>query len=327
MILLEPIKFKPIYKERIWGSDRLSSQYGKNFPNDICIGESWEISDVDGDLSLVEQGCLEGRNIRDIIKEYKGKLVGGKVYKKFKDSFPLLIKLIDTMDNLSIQVHPDDDIAKHRHNLFGKTEMWYVMDSKEHSKIIIGFNRDVDKKTYINSLDNKNLVDILNFESVDKGDVFYVPAGRIHAIGKDIVLAEIQQKSDITYRVYDWDRVDSNGISRQLHIKEALDVIDYNSYDKYKTQYSKNTTNKEVDLVDSKYFNTKIININKDKIKMNYVNIDSFVIYICVEGNLDIEINDRSYQMFKGETLLLPAAINEVALRSEYSKLLQVYLD
>ena len=224
--MLYPLKFRPIFKEKIWGGSKLRNQLFKNTSSDKT-GESWEISGVEGNISVVDNGFLQGKSLNDIISEYKESLLGKKIYNKFGTEFPLLIKFIDADDDLSIQVHPDDNTAKKRHKSFGKTEMWYVIDADKNAELITGVCKNTNKGEYSELLLNKQLKTILNFEKVKKGDVFFIPAGRIHAICKGILLAEIQQTSDITYRIYDWDRKDDTGNERELHTESAIDVIDF----------------------------------------------------------------------------------------------------
>ncbi|MBN4082894.1 class I mannose-6-phosphate isomerase, partial [bacterium AH-315-A23] len=235
-----PIKFEPILKDKIWGGEKLKTLFNKKSTRKD-IGESWEVSDVNGNVSVVTNGDLKGKTLQEILRLYKDQLVGENVYKNFGDNFPLLIKFIDAKEALSIQVHPNDDLAKERHNSFGKTEMWYVMQAEDEGDLIVGFNKDSSKEEYVEHLENKKLLEILNQEKVKKGDVYFIPTGRIHAIGAGVLLAEIQQTSDITYRVYDWDRLDDEGNSRELHTELALDAIDYSSEKKYTTDYKTET--------------------------------------------------------------------------------------
>ncbi|MDF1549873.1 MAG: class I mannose-6-phosphate isomerase, partial [Bacteroidales bacterium] len=254
---LYPLKFAPVLKEKIWGGQKLSELLGKKARNDTKIGESWEISCVAGDISKVSNGFLEGNSLQELIEVYMSDLIGEQVYLKFGEEFPLLIKFIDAQDVLSIQVHPDDEVAKERHNAYGKTEMWYVLQADEDAELISGFKNDTDKQTYLTALQSGNLSELLNAEKVKEGDVFFIPAGRVHAIGRGIMLAEIQQTSDITYRIYDWGRVDDDGKPRELHTELAKDVIDFKACDSYRTDY-KLVKNETKNLVSCKYFVTNI---------------------------------------------------------------------
>ena len=236
--MLKPLKFRTIFKDKIWGGNKIKTILNKDFSPLPNCGETWEISGVEGNVSVVAEGEYAGKSLVELIDKYTDKLIGKKLYKKFHDQFPLLIKFIDANDDLSIQVHPDDKLARKRHNSFGKTEMWYVIQADPGAKLNAGFNRKVDKETYLHHLQNNTLEEILNFEEVRAGDVFFLPAGRVHYIGKGICLAEIQQTSDITYRIYDFDRRDDKGNLRELHTDLALDAIDFNFYENYKTRYT-----------------------------------------------------------------------------------------
>lgn len=321
---LYPLKFQPVYKYRIWGGNKLKTILNKNYDAD-CIGESWEISDVKGEETPILNGEFSGELLSTLIPKYKGKFVGKAVYETFGDEFPLLIKYIDAKTPLSIQVHPSNEIAKQRHNSFGKNEMWYVMQADKNSELIVGFDKDLNEETYKEHLKNNTILNVMHHEIVAKGDTFYIPTGRVHAIGAGVLLAEIQQTSDITYRIYDYDRVDSKtGEKRALHNELAMDVIDYKVHDTYKSEYQVelNQSNK---LVTSPYFTTNIIHIKGQLVK-DYTSLDSFVIYMCVEGNTQIKYHDDIYELNFGQTMLLPAAINQVEILAEDAKLLEVYL-
>ena len=319
-----PLKFDPILKEKIWGGEKLKTILNKEFIEDNS-GESWEVSDVKGDETKVSEGDLKGKTLKELIKTYKGDFVGNCVYDIFGDDFPLLIKFIDAKTPLSIQVHPSDSLAKERHNSFGKNEMWYVMQAEKDAELIVGFNQKVEKESYIDHLKNSTLTEILNIEKVTEGDTYYIPTGRVHAIGAGVLLAEIQQTSDITYRIYDYDRVDKKtGEKRELHTALAVDAIDFEFYDNYKTTYN-NQTNISNELVHSSYFKTNIINISGE-IEKDYTNLDSFVIYMCVDGYLEIEYKNKIFTLDKGETILLPATINQLKLKSSNATILEVFL-
>ncbi len=320
-----PIKFKPILKEKIWGGKKLSKILHKKSDKNN-IGESWEISDVGEDISVVSNGVLQGKTLQELIATYKSELVGEKVYQQFGDKFPLLIKYIDAKEPLSIQLHPNDELAKQRHNSFGKTEMWYVMQADDKANLIVGFKKEVSKREYIKHLKNKTLTDILNFETVGKGDVYFIPTGRVHAIGAGVILAEIQQTSDITYRIYDWDRQDELGNYRDLHTENALDAIDFNTKNSYKTDYIKES-NKILNIIDCQYFTTNILSIDK-KIKIDNSNKDSFIIYMCVEGEgVKLKSDKFEENLSYGETILVPASLKYFEiLPINNSKLLEIYI-
>jgi len=222
MSALYPLKFKTIFKDKIWGGQKIKTYLHKDFSPLPNCGETWEISGVKSDVSVVNGGALDGETLADLLEQFKGELVGEKVYAHFGNIFPLLVKFIDANDDLSIQVHPNDELAKKRHNSFGKTEMWYVIESDPGSTLISGFNKEMTQQEYLDKLNSGHIMDILNRENANAGDVFFLPAGRVHTIGKGLLVAEIQQTSDITYRIYDFDRVDANGHKRELHTQEAL---------------------------------------------------------------------------------------------------------
>lgn len=307
-----PLKFNTIFKDKIWGGNKIRTVLGKDFSPLPNCGETWEISGVKGNISTVAEGRLKGKDLVSLIDTYKQELVGKKVYEKFGNEFPLLVKFIDANDDLSIQVHPNDELAKKRHNSFGKTEMWYIFEADKGAKLNTGFNRKIDKETYLHHLESKSLNEILNFEEVAIDDVFFLPAGRVHYIGKGICLAEIQQTSDITYRIYDFDRKDDKGNLRELHTEQAVDAIDYNFYPDYKTKYEK-ALNKPVNVVTCQYFNTNRLHFNVPQPR-NYESIDSFVIYVCVEGDFNIVYGNDNVSVKKGDSILLPASIKKVTL-------------
>ncbi|MFI1772293.1 type I phosphomannose isomerase catalytic subunit [Thalassobellus citreus] len=319
---LYPIKFTPILKDKIWGGQKLKTLLNKNsdLPN---IGESWEISDVEGDTSVVSNGSLKGQSLKQLLKTYGADLIGLQNYRIFKDKFPLLIKFIDAKEDLSIQLHPNDELAAKRHNSFGKTEMWYTLQADEDANLIVGFNQDMTPELYLKHLEDKTLTQILNFDTVKTGDTYFIEVGRVHAIGAGVMVAEIQQTSDITYRVYDWDRVDDNGNERELHNDLAIDAFDFNMPDNFRVAYDK-TENQSNEMVSCPYFTTNYLKIDRSLQKEN--NHDSFIIYMCVEGDAEISANGFKETIKKGETILLPAAIENYNLNSENATLLEVYV-
>lgn len=317
---LYPIVFDPILKERIWGGTKLKTIFNKNISSDTT-GESWELSTVKGDISLVANGECKGKSLDDLISEFPEEILGAKIHKQFGTEFPLLFKFIDAKEDLSIQVHPNDELAKKRHNSFGKTEMWYIMQADEGAKIIVGFKENSSKEAYVENLENKTLLSILKEVEVKKGDVFFLETGTIHAIGAGIVIAEIQQTSDITYRVYDWDRVDAAGKSRELHIDLALDAINYTAIETEK-QYSKEE-NKSNLVVECPYFITNYLPLNGE-FSVEKTN-DSFTVYMCIEGNFEVESNGTKWPYKKGDTILIPAALRDFKLEGN-AVLLEIYI-
>jgi mannose-6-phosphate isomerase len=322
---LYPLKFKPIIKDKIWGGSRLRTVLNKKCKTDKA-GESWEISGFPGNVSRVSNGFLSGNNLEELIEVYMGDLVGDAVFEKFGTLFPLLIKFIDANDSLSIQVHPNDDLALEQFHSFGKTEMWYIIEAARDSEIITGFSRQVDVTSYQQNLQNKTLLSILNKEKAQPGDVFFLPAGRIHAIGAGILLAEIQQASDATLRIYDYDRVDDQGKPRELHTEKALEAIDFKLYPSYKTTYPE-PTDKPLQLASCEYFTTNLIRLDQ-KMEKDYSFIDSFVIYMCLSGGFSIGYNNTELEPVKtGETVLLPADLKNVTLiPDKQATILEVYI-
>lgn len=320
-----PFKFRPIMKEKIWGGQKLRTELNKEFSADENGGETWEISGVAGNISVVSDGPLTGTKLPDLIESYKGQLVGNKVYQKEKNDFPLLVKFIDANQDLSIQVHPNDDLAKARHQSLGKTEMWYIFQADPGSRLISGFNQPLNRSKYLDYFQQGKLMEILNQELVIPDDVFFVPAGRVHTIGKGILLAEIQQTSDITYRIYDFDRVDKHGNSRELHTEEALDALDFHHYPEYKVQYD-HSTNRAVSLVHCDYFDVNRLFYEIETTR-SYHHLDSFVIYVCVDGKLRIHWDDQHITMVKGEAVLVPANLKDLRLVPDPSfKILESYI-
>jgi mannose-6-phosphate isomerase len=325
MPTLYPLKFKTIYKDKIWGGQKIKTYLHKDFGSLPNCGETWEISGVKSDVSVAANGDLEGESLAELLEKYQGDLVGKKVYDHFGNIFPLLIKFIDANEDLSIQVHPDDELAKNRHNSFGKTEMWYVIDADPGSTLIAGFNKELTELQYLDKFNSGHLTDILNKEEVKAGDVFFLPAGRVHTIGKGLLIAEIQQTSDITYRIYDFERVDNKGNKRELHTEEALAAIDYKHYPEYKTKY-KPERDKSVKLVSCPYFTANLLDFTKSTSK-DYTGLDSFVIYVCVEGEFSVKYNDAEYPVKMGECILLPKSVDNVQLETKAGfKILESYI-
>jgi len=324
MSILQFLKFEPILKEKIWGGEKLMNLLSKK-SHRKDIGESWEISDVKENTSIVANGNLKGIDLKQLIANYKGDLVGNKIHEVFGENFPLLIKFIDAKEALSIQLHPNDTLAKQRHNSFRKTEMWYVLQADEKANLIVGFKEEVTSEEYVKNLENKTLLDILNIDEVSKGDVYFIPTGRVHAIGAGVVLAEIQQTSDVTYRIYDWDRPNPVGTFRDLHTNEALDAIEYKVQDSYKSAYTKKE-NEASEIVSCPYFTTNILPISKNT-QVNNSDKDSFVIYMCVKGEVEFVYKNQQEKLSFGETLLVPACFKEFSIDSnETSELLEVYI-
>ncbi|MDR3250310.1 MAG: class I mannose-6-phosphate isomerase [Tannerella sp.] len=321
---LYPFTFKPLFKEIIWGGTDILPFKGLP-PDSRKIGESWELSHVDSDFSVVSNGRLAGKTIDDLIREYGAQLLGNKVIARFGDTFPLLIKFIDARDNLSVQVHPDDELALKRHNSFGKTEMWYVVKATPDAVLYDGFSQQTDADGYVRMVENNTVVDALKRYNVKSGDVFFLPAGRVHAIGTGCFIAEIQQTSNITYRIYDYNRKDADGNGRELHTELAKDAIDYSLLPDYKTQYTP-CMNEVTELVDCKYFTTNLISLDKP-LTRDFSSLDSFVIYICTEGKAVLN-DDKGNELpvKQGQTVLIPADSSAITITPEKeSKFLETY--
>lgn len=316
-----PFTFVPILKEKVWGGEKLTHHFNKSGKKNT--GESWEISGVAGDVSVVENGPLKGKSLIDLITLYGASLMGDKVFKTYGNTFPLLFKFIDAAQDLSVQLHPDDVLAKERHNSFGKTEMWYIMDAEKDARLILGFKEDVSKETYLDALKNNTIVSILKEEKVATGDVFFIPPGTVHAIGGGIVLAEIQQTSDVTYRIYDWDRPDVDGKYRQLHTKQALAAIDFKASQlQIQNTHQSNTVSQ---LYSVPYFETNILSLT-EAFTRALQTIDSFVVYMCVEGEVAITTSIGNASLHKGQTVLLPAICTTVSFTTKNCTLLEVYI-
>ncbi len=321
--MLYPLKFKPLLKERIWGGSRMRSVLGKRLPSGKKIGESWELSGVEGDLSVVANGYLAGNDIEELIEVYMGDLVGDTVYEKFGVEFPLLIKFIDAAEALSIQVHPDDALAAERHNAYGKTEMWYVLDSDADANLYLGFNRNVSREEYLDSVEAGTLSDMLTRVDVKPGDAYFIPAGTIHSIGGGVMVLEIQQTSDITYRVFDWNRTDKDGNSRELHTDLAVDAMDFHRRDDLDITVVPKP-HEAVPMQSCDYFASSLLSVDGTMVRP-YVELDSFVIYVCVNGSADMVWDGGREKIAKGETVLIPAEMDEITLEGK-ARIIEVYI-
>lgn len=322
MTKLYPLKFNPIFKEKLWGGQKIKTILGKDFGSLDNCGETWELSGVDGNVSIINNGKLKGKDLATIVHEFKAELVGQKIFDQFGNEFPLLIKFIDAAQDLSIQVHPDDELAKERHNGFGKTEMWYILQADSGATLIDGFSSDTNKQEYVSHLEKGSLLKLLNRENVDTGDVFYLPAGRVHTIGEGLLLAEIQQTSDITYRIYDFDRKDKKGNKRELHTELALDAINYQKPDQVKSPYS-NTPNQTNNIIRSPYFTTNKLLLDRI-IDIDRTDLDCFKVYIGIGGTGTIA--GESVQL--GDVMLVPANMKNYTIEPEGElELLETYIE
>ena len=323
--VLYPFKFKPIFKDKIWGGRKIKEQLGLDYGPLPNCGEVWLLSGIWDEQSEIANGDFEGDEINDLVETFMGDLVGESVFDKYGEQFPLLLKIIDANDWLSVQVHPDDELAEKRGLGNGKTEMWYVMQADKDADLVMGFNREMTRMDYVNVLKDNSLQSVLNHEQVKKDDVFFIPAGRVHALGPGIMVAEIQQTSDTTYRIYDWDRIDVAGMRRELHIPQSLDAVDFDPVENYKSPYEK-VLNKTVPVVNSPYFTTNVLHLNGEMAK-DYSELDSFVLLFPVEGKFSLEWENGSVFVNTGEVVLIPNVIEKVKITSDDSKILEIYIN
>lgn len=321
---LYPLKFHPILKERIWGGRKLITDFGKPAISNAPIGESWEISGVPGDVSVVANGALQGTRLDELIDRQPEALLGKKVYEKTGKAFPVLIKFIDAQADLSIQVHPNDALAKERHHSPGKTEMWFILQADKNARLNMGFNKPVDKETYLQHLNSHTLPSLLHYESVNPGDAYFIEAGQVHAIGAGILLAEIQQTSDITYRIYDYDRTDSEGKKRELHTELALDAINFKASKDFKKPYSQ-TANTPNHVASCPYFITNYWSVNRET-DIYKSPRESFTILIITKGTGAIETETGSVRFNPFESFLVPAASKRLAIVSTQCEFLEIHL-
>jgi mannose-6-phosphate isomerase len=351
--MLYPLKFKPLFKEKIWGGGKIKSVLHRPVGNMDHCGESWEISAIEDNVSVVDNGFLADENdLNELIEVYMGDLLGDKVYDKYGLGFPLLIKYIDATDDLSVQVHPDDKLAQERYGMNGKTEMWYVIEADPGGGLYVGFKDGVTRQQYCDAVEAGTVDSLLRFYPVKKGELYFIPAGTVHAIGKGVLLAEIQQPSDVTYRIFDWNRVDANGNSRELHVDEAYDAIRFEE-DALKDEASSNDNPENAETepaqtpddnipagkveyeekfnATSKLLRSSFFNLNSicfdQPLKKTYTEIDSFIIYMCIEGHVYCFTEEEQIELKTGEVLLVPACTPELNLIPKgESRLLEVYL-
>lgn len=324
--MLYPLKFQPLYKNVIWGGNRLRD-YGFNYDPLPNCGELWALSSVEGHESVIANGFLADNTLNEAIEIYMGDLVGDKVFNRYGTEFPLLIKIIDAAQDLSIQVHPDDELAQQRGMSRGKTEMWYVMLADPGSRLVSGFRRDTSADEYTAALAAGHLMDLLHSEQPQPGDVFFIPAGRVHALGKGLMVAEVQQTSDCTYRIYDYDRTDKDGKKRQLHTAEAMDAIDFSGIRGHASTRYEARQNATTTLAHCPYFTTRLISFDSP-MRKNLEDVDTFVVYLCVDGLAAVKSMETIVPMHTGECVLVPAVADNVELFCEgSSKLLEITID
>ena len=322
---MTPLKFEPILKTIVWGGEKIAPYKGIE-TEQKHIGESWELSGVAGNESVVADGPLKGKTIAQLVKEYKADLVGKHVYENTGDEFPLLIKFIDALTDLSIQVHPNDELAAKRHNgSKGKTEMWYVVDAEPGAHLLAGLTEQITPEQYAAKVADGTITDVLARYEVKPGDVFFLPAGRIHAICGGCFIAEIQQTSNITYRIYDYGRLGLDGKPREVHTELAKDAIDYTVYPTYRTDYTP-AKDEEVEVVSCQYFTTSIYDLTLPYAK-ELSQIDSFLVVMCLTGSGTIEVDGEEVPVHQGETVLIPAAADDICFVPDGSmKVLTSYI-
>jgi mannose-6-phosphate isomerase len=316
-------KFKPLLKQTIWGGERIAP-FKRLECNMSQVGESWEISGVKGQETVVDGGPYDGLTTNELVATLRDRLLGRDNYLRYGDEFPLLIKFIDAAGDLSVQVHPDDATAMRHGRKRGKTEMWYVMDSEPSATLMVGLKRSITPDEYKALVANGTICDAISRYNVKEGDCFYIPSGRIHSIGAGCFLTEIQQTSDVTYRIYDFKRKDKDGNFRELHTAEAADAIDYQVQESYRTEYDR-VKNEPAELVDCPYFRTALYDLD-EPMTLDYSELDSFVILIgvCGEGTLTCD-DGTSATLSAGHTLLLPATTGIVGVSGKV-KFLETYI-
>ena len=315
-------KFEPLLKQTLWGGDKIIPFKHLNTQTER-VGESWEISGVKDNETIVANGPDKGKSLNQLVSEQKAKLVGEENYLRFGDEFPLLIKFIDARQDLSIQVHPNDETARRQGKSRGKTEMWYTLESAPSAHLFNGLKKKITPEEYERMVADDTIVDALARYEVKEGDVFFIPAGRIHAIGSGCFVAEIQETSDVTYRIYDYKRKDKDGNYRELHTKEAAQSIDYTVLPNYRAGYEP-ILNEGVQLVECPYFTTAVYDLT-EPMTLDYSELDSFVILIAVKGEGTIKANGEEMTFKMGDTILLPATTNEVKIEGEV-KFLETYV-
>ena len=315
-------KFEPLLKQTLWGGDKIIPF--KHLDTQMeRVGESWEISGVNGSETIVATGQDKGKSLNQLVSEQKEKLVGKDNYERFGDEFPLLIKFIDACQDLSIQVHPDDETAHRLGKTHGKTEMWYVLESAPGAMLYNGLKKKITPEEYEEMVENDTITDALARYEVSEGDVFFIPAGRIHAIGAGCFVAEIQQTSDVTYRIYDYNRKDKNGNYRELHTKEAAESIDFRIYNNQHITYEL-SKNEGVQVVSCPHFTTAVYDLT-EPMTLDYSELDSFVILIAVKGQGKLICEDEEITFQMGNTVLLPATTQEVKVEGNV-KFLETYV-
>ena len=331
MNTLYPLLFEPNLHVIVWGGNKLQPYKGLEQTGEP-IGESWEVSAVESSPCTIANGPLKGRDLISVVSQYGGKLLGDAVYRQYGDKLPLLVKFIDARSDLSIQVHPGDELARKRHGKFGKTEMWYIIDAEPGASLYAGFSKEITPEEYKQRVADGTICEVLARHEVHSGDVFFIPAGRVHAICGGILLAEVQQSSDVTYRIFDYNRPGLDGKPRQLHTELAADAIDFSVSQEYRTFYG-NTTDKAVQVIDTPYFDVRIMDIDKP-FHRNLVKYDSFVISMCIKGCCTISLRgydgpEKEIILREGHSCLIPASMADYDIKplSPATRILDTHID
>lgn len=324
-----PIKLKPILKQHIWGGEALLEiKKGQRLRVDKTktYGESWDVSGIDGNISVITNGFFKGNNLKEAIEVYMGEIVGDSVFERYGLEFPLLLKTLHCKDKTSVQVHPDDNLAAERHGSCGKTEMWYILDAEPQALLYIGFkNPQITREEYIDAVAKGSVAEIIEPVQVKAGDAFIIPSGTVHAISGGVTLVEIQQPVDLTYRIFDWNRLDTEGKSRELHTAYAVDAIDFDSTVKSCRREYSIQTNCAVEIASCDYFTCNILKV-EGATERNFADLDSFILYYCTEGSVALKTDSGSETLKAGEVVLIPAETNEVAIEGT-ATLLEYYIN
>ncbi len=319
----EILKFEPYFKSVIWGGKRIAEFKGIESQGDT-IGESWELSPMPGHESIVANGSHKGDKLNDLISRYGNDIMGRRLMERFNGNFPLLIKLIDSADDLSVQVHPDDELAEKRHNSLGKTEMWYSVAPADDAYLYAGFSKKIDAEEFRKEVSDNTIIGSLRKYYTKPGDVFYLPAGRVHSIGRGNFVLEIQEASDITYRIYDYDRRDAHGNPRQLHVEESVDAINFDDVDDITVPNVQAAKGETKLLAESKYFTTELIGVDGTQ-RLELSGRDSFTVLICTKGSLTVDNGEQKLTLSQGETALVPAVVSSIVLGGK-GDLVSVYV-
>ena len=325
---LYPFLFEPNLHEVVWGGNKLRAYKGLE-PSDNSIGESWEVSAVPTSTSIICNGEFKGKDLISVINENPEAILGKAVNEKYQGKLPLLVKFIDAKRDLSIQVHPNDEMAMREHGKMGKTEMWYIIKADEGAHLYAGFNQEITPEEYQQRIADGTITEVLADHKVKPGDVFYLPAGRVHAICGGIMLAEVQQSSDVTYRIFDYNRPGMDGKPRELHTELAAKALDYHVEENYRTEYD-SQLDKAVQIIDAPFFDVRVLDINKP-MHRNMMKYDSFIITMCIKGDCKIRIRSTQDEITlkEGNSALIPAAIADydVTPLSGSSKVLDAFID